>query len=432
MLLESGLGVADLDHCCRRNAETRKTKIDPWARKLCDEAKDAYREVTVSGSGLRLIGRASGPALHRRFEVNGTAGLELYRDTPRFITISGLRLKPVCKSLPPIDEFLDRTLRQYEHEDSDYEWLIEHGAARGDRSDLFQSVVWHLANDGWSLDKIVEKLSAYPDGIAAKYVADDRLEEEVGRSFRKWEQQGHRRAKSKPKARYALTRMSAVKEKPVDWYWDGFIPAGVVTTVYGDSDVGKSTMLLDIAARTTRGDPLPACKNGKNGSVIILTKEDALAGILKPRLRAAKADMDKVYTITHEGTGDDDLPPEVIDRLDMGLDEVERIIADIKDVRLIVIDVWASFVGDVKTYDDSSVRTLLEPLANLAARYEIAIVGISHLNKKSDQSVKQRAIGGVGFINVPRASFLIARDPDNPEERRIMRVRRESADWYTS
>jgi len=207
-------------------------------------------------------------------------------------------------------------------------------------------------------------------------------------------QEPHRASPSRnnaqPKARYVATPMSAIKEEAVTWFWDGFIAEGVLTTIFGDSDAGKSTMLIDIAARTTRGDPLPACEHGKRGSVIILTREDALAGILKPRLRVAGADMDKVYTITHEGTGDDELAPDVIDRLDKNLDEVERVIADIGDVRLIIVDVWASFVGDVKTYDDAAVRKLLEPLAKLAARYAIAIVGILHLNKKSDLPVKQR------------------------------------------
>lgn len=64
MLLGSNVGAADLDHCCKRDADKKKTAIDPWARKLRAEAGGAYCEVTVSGEGLRLIGTAAGSELN--------------------------------------------------------------------------------------------------------------------------------------------------------------------------------------------------------------------------------------------------------------------------------------------------------------------------------------------------------------------------------
>ncbi len=192
MLLGSGIGAVDLDKCAAWDGGRRKTKIDPWARRLRDEAGDAYCEVTVSGQGLRLLGRATGSELHRRFAVSGKAAVELYRDTPRFITVSGLKLGS-CSTLPPLDEFLDHVAARYEDKARagagiDYDWVIKHGAEEGERSELFHRVVWHLANEDWPLDEIVEKLSRYPEGIAAKYAG--RLRQEVERSYAKWQQQG--------------------------------------------------------------------------------------------------------------------------------------------------------------------------------------------------------------------------------------------------
>ena len=64
MLLGSDVGAGDLDHC--RDPETGA--IDQWAEALSAEADGAYREVTVSGSGLRVIGRVNGPEAHRRVQ----------------------------------------------------------------------------------------------------------------------------------------------------------------------------------------------------------------------------------------------------------------------------------------------------------------------------------------------------------------------------
>jgi putative DNA primase/helicase len=222
MLLGSGIGASDLDHCCRRNAEHRKVKIDPWARELCDEANGAYREVTVSGKGLRIIGKADGPELHRRFAINGNgAGVELYRNTPRFITVSGIQLGN-CTTLPPLDKFLDDVLARYEdspargehHDAIDYEDIIAHGAMQGERSDLFHRVVWHLASRGRSVDEIIDELARYPEGIGAKYA--DRLAKEVERSYRKWQRQNPARQRDLPTIKIADGQIAHMVDQTQD------------------------------------------------------------------------------------------------------------------------------------------------------------------------------------------------------------------------
>ena len=73
MLLDAGIGAADLDDCCRRDAKNKRIKIDQWARDLRATADGAYCEVTVSGTGLRLIGIAEGPEVHRKFKIETRA-----------------------------------------------------------------------------------------------------------------------------------------------------------------------------------------------------------------------------------------------------------------------------------------------------------------------------------------------------------------------
>src|SRR5262249_32099420 len=98
------IAAIDLDHC--RDSETGA--INAWAQAIIDRASDTYVEVTVSGSGLRVIGTATGKVTHPRDKVPGHngAGIELYRRAVRYITVSGLQLGN-SDTLSNIDALID-------------------------------------------------------------------------------------------------------------------------------------------------------------------------------------------------------------------------------------------------------------------------------------------------------------------------------------
>jgi hypothetical protein len=214
MLKGSKVGAADLDHV--RNEQTGE--LIGWARRLCVEADSLglYREVTVSGCGLRFIGVAQGNELHRKFTFNRTsgAGIELYRDCARYITISGLQ-EGACEHMEPIDDYLDTLVARFDGQTAEaennnkfdfntagpqidgnhgsrnsyYRDIIENGAVEGERSEKFQEAVWHLASRGWTIEQIVDELAKHANGIGLKY--SNRLLIEVARSFGKWQSQRH-------------------------------------------------------------------------------------------------------------------------------------------------------------------------------------------------------------------------------------------------
>ena len=101
-----------------------------------------------------------------------------------------------------------------------------------------------------------------------------------------------------------MTCMATVKMEVVKWAVDERIPFGNVTIVAGDPGVGKSTMVLDIAADLSVGEKLPFISTGRDPmSVLLFTAEDGLANTVKPRLKAAGADMKRVHVV--EGVRDD-------------------------------------------------------------------------------------------------------------------------------
>jgi hypothetical protein len=194
MLKDSEVAAADLDHV----RDARTGELTGWAERLCGEADSLglYREVTVSGSGLRFIGLAQGSKLHRKFTVNRKTGcgIELYRNCARYITISGLQ-EGSCEELGPIDGYLDTLLARFDAKTFDfntagpqqpdrYREIIANGVPEGERSEKFQETVWHLAAAGESIEQIVDELARHPNGIGSKYAG--RLAIEVTRSFDKW------------------------------------------------------------------------------------------------------------------------------------------------------------------------------------------------------------------------------------------------------
>jgi primase-polymerase (primpol)-like protein len=150
MLKDSEVAAADLDHV--RDAQTGE--LVEWVQHLCAEADalELYREITVSGCGLRFIGRAQGNELHRKFTINrnNSSGIELYRNCARYITISGLQ-QGYCENIGSIDAYLDELAKRFGATSFDfntagpqkdyYRDLIENGAPEGERSEKFQEVV---------------------------------------------------------------------------------------------------------------------------------------------------------------------------------------------------------------------------------------------------------------------------------------------------
>ena len=71
-------------------------------------------EITVSGTGLRIIGKGVGEAAHTNSKVVGQDGakIEIYRHAVRYITVSGVEIGH-CTALPNIDALIHDLIAQY-------------------------------------------------------------------------------------------------------------------------------------------------------------------------------------------------------------------------------------------------------------------------------------------------------------------------------
>lgn len=194
-------------------------------------------------------------------------------------------------------------------------------------------------------------------------------------------------------------RASDVRPEPVSWLWEDRIPHGMVTVIGGFPGVGKSTILHDVAARVSQ--------LGK--TVLVVTAEDHLAMVARPRLEAAGADLERVHFLTEPLN----LP-----------EDASRLGKDVRDMSasLLVLDPLVAFIGDeVNTHRDHHVRRVLAPLADLAESTGVAVLVVIHTNKAAGNEPLMRISGSIGFTGAARSVLLAADDPQD-EGRRILAV----------
>ena len=195
--------------------------------------------------------------------------------------------------------------------------------------------------------------------------------------------------------------LSQVRTRPIDWLWRGYIPLRKLTILDGDPGLGKSTILLDLASRGSIGGVAPTGEPlGDAFTTIYITVEDDAEDTILPRILKAGGDPSRFHVVRKL------VLPAEIDRLE---ETAMRLKA-----RLIVIDPLMAYLGDmVKTNDDHLVRRALEPLAEMAARLDAAVVAIRHLNKRVGDDAIYRGGGSIGFTGLARSVLAVGRDPDD-------------------
>lgn len=199
----------------------------------------------------------------------------------------------------------------------------------------------------------------------------------------------------------AVTFGDQVKAKPIEWMIDDWIPWGFLTLLAGREGLGKSTIACKIAAeRTQEGE-----------RVIYLASEDSIDHVVAPRLQAAGADMANVLFLNvvteHSDTGTVEFPAD--------LDAVEDLIVE-HDVRMVVLDAVTSVVSQSVAGDgnnDRKIRAVLEPMAAVAARQNIAMLGLCHFGKKESADTGKLMMGSIAWSQVARSVLAVAADEDS-------------------
>jgi len=220
---------------------------------------------------------------------------------------------------------------------------------------------------------------------------------------------------------------SKIKAQPIRWVWRNRIPAGKLTIIAGDPGLGKSLLTLDLAARLSRGHPLPDGERAEAGDVIIVSAEDDPADTIRPRLEVAGADLGRIHFLrgaySHGGNGSARYKQFGLGDLDTLTDALDSIEEEGRDVRLVVLDPLSAYLDGVDDVSNGDVRGLLRPLAELAARRGTAIIGVSHLRKGMSPVAIYRVTGSLAFTAAARAVYAVVRDPEDRARRLFLPVK---------
>jgi putative DNA primase/helicase len=177
----------DLDKC--RDPETGALKA--WAMHIIVRAHElkAYVEVSASGTGLHIFGRSDREQVHKeKYPVPGSAtgeGIEVFhRSNGHFLSITGNQVGESSDPLPDLTKFFDEVTES---------WVsLESARVRATGNDtspsaVFHRFVWSSASRGRTYDEVLEDVREHPDNIGERYEEQNRLEEEVKRSYDKWQ-----------------------------------------------------------------------------------------------------------------------------------------------------------------------------------------------------------------------------------------------------
>lgn len=222
-----------------------------------------------------------------------------------------------------------------------------------------------------------------------------------------------------PATNVQITCLDTVTPETVQWLWDKRIPLGKLTMLVGDPGGGKSFISLAIASAVTRGRRLPDDKGDPSAParVLMLNFEDGLADTIRPRAEATGCDLARLAVI--EGVNEAGQPqPFGAHHIPMLDEQLGRM----RDVRLLVIDPIAQLLGDVNTGKDNEVRAALQPLKELAERWNIAVVCVVHLRKAEAERTLYRVSGSIAFVGFARSVLLVAKEDDGGR-RSISRIK---------
>ena len=159
-----------------------------------------------------------------------------------------------------------------------------------------------------------------------------------------------------------------------------------MTIIQGDPGDGKTTFILNIAAKLSKGENLDGGMNFTEPlNVIYQSAEDGLADTVKPRLEQAGADCEKISVID-----------EKIKSLSMIDERLEEAVIKTGAKLLILDPIQAYLGGGMDMNRANEARDMTKKLAALAEKYQCAIVleadwnnRLGH-NEQCEQSSHQR------------------------------------------
>ena len=217
----------------------------------------------------------------------------------------------------------------------------------------------------------------------------------------------------------AVTILPATAYTPeaVRWIWDGYLARGKFHILAGEAGTGKTTIGISIAATVSADVRWPDGTAGDYGDVLIWSGE--MHDTLSPRLLVAGGNPDRVHFV--DGITEHGKARAFDPATDMPA--LVKAARQLPNLKLIILDPIVSVVtGD--SHKNTEVRRSLQPVVDMAAQLDCAVLGISHFAKAtSGKNPLDRVVGSLAFGAVARVVLGTVKDIDGDKPRRLVRIK---------
>lgn len=218
--------------------------------------------------------------------------------------------------------------------------------------------------------------------------------------------------------------LAEVEPPPVSFWWDGYMPAGVVTMLGAHGGTGKSTVALTLAVCITQGLPLFDVPT-RRGRVAYFSGEDP-EDLIRLRLRriCTKLDVDpadldgKLFPLDATAFDPVLFHEVTVDARRMGTTTPAyadlRSFVAAQSIDVLIVD-NASDTFDASEIDRSRVRAFMRSLARIAQERAGAVLLLAHVDKgtsRRDRSDSEGYSGSTAWHNSARSRLYLSRDKD--------------------
>lgn len=206
--------------------------------------------------------------------------------------------------------------------------------------------------------------------------------------------------------------------------WRPYFPLGDYTVMMAEGGTGKTMLCCKIAAAVSTGTTLPGATEQPSRNVLLVSAEDS-GEVLRKRLSASGADLQRVYILDRETSAGLNLAE--------GYDEFLATVQSYNPV-LVIVDPWHAYLGPLVNINKANaLRPIPQQVANLAKKCNCAIILVSHINKTSQgENANNAATGSVDFINAARSAVRIVFDDEDRSERIMVHTKSNYAEYGPS
>ena len=206
--------------------------------------------------------------------------------------------------------------------------------------------------------------------------------------------------------------LSRFESREVEWFWEPYVPRGMITIMEGDPGEGKSFLAMQLAALVSVGGELPDGSRAEHGKVLYISAEDDPSYTIRPRVDAMGGNAGKIRVLVADLTLDTD-----------GFDKL-RAELDAHKIVLIIVDPLMAFMPHkTDVHRSNAVRPMLTAMKLIAEKYECAVIFVRHLTKMKHEKAIYQGGGSIDFIGAARSALLIASDPEHGGQKLMLHIK---------